>query len=140
MKRLWDWLVYWLPPVILMVLIFYLSSRPAFAVSPRDWLNFVFFKGLHFLEYALLFVLFYRALKNTINKSLFFYSCWAIIMAFLWAVIDEIHQLYVPTRQGSLRDVVIDILGISFGFVLIWIILPKAPKKLKNWAEKLALI
>jgi VanZ family protein len=120
-----------------MGLIFYLSSRPAFAVSPKDWLNFLFFKGLHFLEYFFLFVLWYRAFKNTsVKVSPFF---WSVLIVFSWAVIDEIHQLYVPSRQGHLRDIAIDTLGILFGLFCLWIILPKVPGKLRNWAEKLGL-
>jgi len=138
MKKTLKVINLWLPPLALMGLIFYLSSRPAFAVSPKDWLNFFVFKSLHFLEYALLFILWYRALKNTIGKP--FSPLWSALIAFIWAVIDEIHQLYVPTRQGSPRDILIDSLGILFGLVCLWIILPKAPKKLKLWAEKLALI
>ncbi|MGI6278485.1 MAG: VanZ family protein [Patescibacteria group bacterium] len=138
MKKALRVIIFWLPPLALMGLIFYLSSQPAFAVSPKDWLNFLVFKSLHFLEYALLFILWHRALKNTIDKPSSF--LWSALIAFTWAVIDEIHQLYVPTRQGSLRDIIIDSLGILFGVLCLWIILPKAPKRLKLWAEKLALI
>ncbi len=141
MKRFWLGVTYWLPPVLLMGLIFYLSSRSAFAVSPKDWLNFLFFKSMHFLEYTLLFILFYRALKNTVNKNdRFFWGWCSVVLSFLWAVIDEIHQLYIPTRQGSLRDILIDTLGISFGLICLWIILPRVPGKPKNWAKKLGLL
>lgn len=139
MKKFLGLVNFWLPPLALMGLIFYLSSRPAFAVSPEDWLNFLIFKGLHFLEYALLFILWYRALRNItdIRISSFLFSA---LIAFFWAVIDEIHQLYVPTRQGSLRDIGIDTLGIFAALIWVWTILPKAPKRLKTWAKKLALI
>jgi VanZ family protein len=138
MKKTLRLINFWLPPLALMGLIFYLSSRAAFAVSPKDWLNFLVFKSLHFLEYTLLVVFWYRALKNTLGGVSPF--LWSAIITFAWAVTDEIHQLYVPTRQGALRDIAIDTLGILFGLVCLWIILPKAPKKLKLWAEKLALI
>ncbi|MDD3532261.1 MAG: VanZ family protein [Candidatus Shapirobacteria bacterium] len=138
MKKSLILIGFWLPPLALMGLIFYLSSRPAFAVSPNDWLNFIVFKSLHFLEYAFLFILLYRAFKNTINGPSPF--LWSVLAAFFWAVTDEIHQLYVPTRQGHPRDIAIDFLGILFGLVCLWIILPKAPKRLQLWAKKLALI
>jgi VanZ family protein len=138
MKKSLKVISFWLPPLALMGLIFYLSSRPAFAVSPKDWLNLLFFKSLHFLEYALLSILWYRALRNTVNKSSSL--LWSALIAFIWAVTDEVHQLYIPTRQGSLRDILIDSLGILSAVICLWIILPKAPKKLKIWAEKLALI
>jgi len=138
MRSLWLRLKLFLPPVFLMGLIFYLSSRPAFAVSPEDWLNFLFFKSLHFLEYFLLFIFWYRAFKNT---SVGVSPLWgSALIAFSWSVVDEIHQLYVPSRQGHLRDIAIDTLGILFGLFCLWIILPKAPGKLKSWAEKLGLV
>lgn len=139
-KKALFWLNYWFPPMALMVIIFYLSSRPTFIIGSGGWQNFIFFKSLHFLEYALLFVLLYRAIKTTITKNKLSSAWGAGIIAFFWAVIDEIHQLYVPTRSGTLRDILIDSLGICFGLILLWIILPKAPKKLRTWAEKLALI
>lgn len=36
----------------------------------------------------------------------------------LYAVTDEIHQLYVPGRAGQLRDVLIDACGVFFGIFL----------------------
>jgi len=41
----------------------------------------------------------------------------AIIISVLYAVSDEIHQLFVPTREGKIRDVLIDSLGILLSFV-----------------------
>jgi VanZ family protein len=32
-----------------------------------------------------------------------------------YGIFDEIHQTFVPTRTGTLRDVFIDMIGISIG-------------------------
>jgi len=89
-------------PIVWMILIFYGSSRQSVKVVDKFWLNFFFFKTLHFCEYAVLFFLNAGFLKN--KKT-------ALIFTLLYAAFDEIHQLFVPTRQGALRDFFIDTLG-----------------------------
>jgi VanZ family protein len=141
MKKIMTFLGYWLPPLALMALIFYLSSRASFSISPKNWLNFLFFKLMHFAEYGLLLILFYRAAKNTLTKkSQAFWGIISVILTLSWAISDEIHQSFVPTRSPALRDVLIDLLGMMTALFCLWILLPKAPKKLKTWAEKLALV
>ena len=135
------WFAFWGPPLALMGFIFYLSSRPFFQISPQYWLNFLFFKFLHYLEYCFLTFLFFRAwrgtyIKNNIKKAILA----AFIAAFFWAVTDEIHQLFVPTRQGALRDIFIDTLGNVSALACIWFIIPTAPKKLRPWVKKLGLL
>jgi VanZ family protein len=108
----------WLPPFALMSLIFYFSSKQNISVSDganRDVVNFLFFKSIHILEYAVLYFLFYRAyslsfLKSWSNRKIIVISA---ISTFLYSVIDEVHQTFVPTRTGTLRDIGIDLIGIS---------------------------
>jgi len=120
----------WLPPISLMGLIFYLSS----------WPSFVFvFKTLHFCEYALLFILWFRAFNNAKEKNRSNRFWEAFILSFLWAVIDEVHQLFVPTREGKIRDILIDTMGILFALYLIKIVLPRTPKKLRILVGKLGI-
>ena len=40
-------------------------------------------------------------------------SAWAkaFIVAFLYAASDELHQTFVPTREGKPRDIAIDTIG-----------------------------
>jgi len=63
----------------------------------------------------------------------------AFILSFLWAVIDEVHQLFVPTRDGKIRDILIDTMGILFALYLVKRILPRASKKLRMLASKLGI-
>jgi VanZ family protein len=46
-----------------------------------------------------------------------------IIFVFLYACSDEIHQLFVPGREGAIRDVIIDTCG---GITLVLIKLGKS--------------
>lgn len=120
-KKLAHFIFYWLPTVLFMIVIFYLSSKQRVSISQQDYINFIFFKTLHVIEYSLLYLLIFRSLNSlnikafTLKKKLVY----AIIVSLLYAISDEIHQTFVPTREGTLRDVFIDILGIAIMYTLI---------------------
>ena len=131
---------FWTPTIIWMTLIFFFSSKQSVRVSEIYFLQFLFFKTLHLIEYAILFILFYWSLKNTTNDVDWKNRANAIIFSIVYAFTDEIHQVFVSSREGRLRDVGIDAIGILLGVFIIWKLLPKAPKKLKVWAKKLQMI
>ena len=108
--------VYWLPPIALMIAIFLMSSRESIAVTEEFVKDFIIFKSLHVAEYALLTFLLFRALINTTSLRLKDVLIISTLLAFLYGFTDEIHQTFVPTRQGSVRDVLIDGIGI-FGMI-----------------------
>jgi len=116
----------WGPVILWMGIIFFFSSQQRIVVSPQETINFIFFKSLHVLEYALLYILTFRATKNPITSFL---------IVILYAVSDEIHQLFVVTREGRVRDVIIDTLGACFAWISITRLLPKSPKKLRAWVK-----
>ena len=43
----------------------------------------------------------------------------AFIISFFYAVSDEVHQTFVATREGKVRDIAIDTAGISISLVII---------------------
>lgn len=43
----------------------------------------------------------------------------AFIFSVLYAASDEIHQLFTPTREGRMRDVIIDTAGIYLMYIYI---------------------
>ena len=132
-----KFITYWLPVVIWMGVIFIFSSRQKVEVSDTYAINFLFFKTLHVLEYSFLMMFMFRAVANTIGKS---YGWVAFVICILYAVSDEIHQRFVPTREGRLRDVIIDSGGILLSWILIAKLLPKAPKKLRNLAKRFQML
>jgi VanZ family protein len=136
-KRLFK---FWGPPFVLVCLLFYSSSRPAVIVSEIYWPDFFVKKIGHMIVYGLLFLLIYRALKNSVGKSLSKPELVAYILTFLYGVSDEYHQTLTPGRQGLIRDMMINGFGAGLVWLGLWQWLPKAPKKLKNWAKKLQLI
>ncbi|MBU2592105.1 MAG: VanZ family protein [Patescibacteria group bacterium] len=100
-------LLRYLPPLIWMALIFYASSRPRIGVSGSFWLSFIFFKTLHLIEYGVLFSLWRLSLYNiSYSQSI------SIAISVIYGITDELHQALVPTREGRVRDVLIDFLGV----------------------------
>ncbi|MFH1398433.1 MAG: VanZ family protein [Candidatus Omnitrophota bacterium] len=101
----------WFPVLFWCWLIFYLSSVPSLETPWGIW-DFIFRKIAHILEYYILAWLIYRAFKGTFISSRLNLFFWPGILSFLYAVSDEIHQYFVPTRGPSAGDVLIDCAGI----------------------------
>lgn len=69
----------------------------------------------HVSEYFLLAILLMRALKGQfIGQPAKRRIVWSISLAVIYAVSDELHQAFVPSRTASLVDVMID----SFGGII----------------------
>lgn len=98
------------PALLWMIFIFYLSSRHSAVSTDVYIITFAINKTLHLIEYAILVILFFYPLQK-IKPS--------ILYSLLFAVSDEIHQHFVPGRQGCVRDVFIDMLGILIGILII---------------------
>ncbi len=64
----------------------------------------------HVGEYGILAVLWLRALDPRPRAAV-----WAIVLAALYAVTDEVHQSFVPSRTGSPLDVGVDAAGALVG-------------------------
>lgn len=77
-------------------------------------------KAAHVSEYAVLASLLYRALINTILQGRTLVSA-AVVLLFcgIYAVSDEFHQSFVPSRTATARDVAIDGAGAIVGVLLI---------------------
>jgi len=68
----------------------------------------------HFTEYLILSVLLYRALRGGRRWSLPA-AATAVGVAGLYAVVDELHQLFVPGRTAAASDCLIDVSGAAAG-------------------------
>jgi len=116
LKRIFS---HYLPVCLWMILIFYFSSQQKISVSPTFILNFILFKSLHVIEYAILFALWCWAIANKKNFFTQETYLWAGITTLMYAVFDEIHQTFIPTREGTMRDVAIDGIGIIIMYMFI---------------------
>lgn len=107
----------WLPVLIQMGLIFYFSAQPS--GSPALERFPVPVKLGHLGGYGLLALLVYRAF----NRSWLGWDLKAAVnsfgFAFCYGIIDELHQSFVPGRNASAVDVLINGAGILLALVLI---------------------
>lgn len=110
----------WFPAFIWMGFIFALSSRKSIGVTDTLLFDFLIFKTLHIIEYAVLYLLIFRGFyllnSKKINNQ---YLIYAFLLSLIYAMTDELHQTFVPTREGRLRDVFIDMIGITGMLFLI---------------------
>lgn len=134
---------YWLPAIVWLVVILRASS-PAFSAEhtrdPLFWILQLFFgpltehtfgaihvfvrKLVHSLEYAILSAFWFRAWRGAATVP--WHVRWtlsALGVALLTSIVDEGHQIFVPSRVGSLQDVVVDMMGATFAQLVIWIVL-----------------
>lgn len=98
----------WLPPLVLMGLIFFLSAQPDLS-SGLGLIDLVGRKLIHAAEYALLWLLWWRALRTVLAPERAVPA--ALLVAVAYAVSDEYHQSFVHGRNGSPLDVAIDALA-----------------------------
>lgn len=81
-------------------------------------------KSAHFIEYALLAWLWFRALRGSRNGQ--WHWSWFFIalgVTVLWATIDELQQGYISTqRTGSPWDVLLDSCGALSALLLVLLI------------------
>ena len=119
MRKILTVLYYWLPPLIWMGIIFYMSSQKSIVITTNKATDFVTFKTLHIIEYAFLFFLLYRAFQSIKHLQGTLCGIFAFFITIFYSISDELHQLSIPTRQGRLRDVFIDIVGMIIMYVII---------------------
>ncbi|MEZ4645984.1 MAG: VanZ family protein [Chloroflexota bacterium] len=95
----------WIPALLWMVAIFVLSNQPKGAIPSFGLWDFLVKKGSHFLAYGLLAGLYWWALRGGIGRS------HRLLTTFLYAVSDEWHQSFIPGRNATVMDVMIDSVG-----------------------------
>ena len=101
-----------------------LSTVPEFEKQPEEVkvniieeLQFIVRKSAHFIGYMILGILASGLILQyeNINKK---YPL-AFLICVIYAISDEIHQLFVPGRAGQVRDVLIDSAGSLLGIILV---------------------
>jgi VanZ family protein len=95
----------WAPVVAWAGLIFGLSSISDLGTGLGTW-DLVLRKIAHAAEFALLGFLLHRAVRR---------DGLALAIGIAYAASDELHQHFVPGRQGSPLDVLIDAVGVAVG-------------------------
>jgi VanZ family protein len=98
----------WVPPLLLMGIIFVFSAQPNLD-SGLGAIDLVGRKLIHFAEYALLCFLWWRLLRMGLDPGRAALA--AFLLASLYAASDELHQSFVEGRIGSPVDWAIDSAG-----------------------------
>ena len=138
--------VFWALSVICMGVIFWFSSRTATESTEQSnvfvqWLEslfgnneiwvFIVRKSAHCLEFTGLSLLFNCAWYFTKDKKCIWLS---VLCASLYAVTDEIHQIFVEGRSCEFRDWAIDTFGAllgAIGFIVLYKIIEAIINKRK---------
>ncbi len=96
-----------------MLIIFLISSIP-YPPQPLPLKVYTPFIE-HILEYAVLGFLLSVAIKTENKKMLKWTIFWAILIATIYGITDEIHQSFVPGRTASFYDILSDCVGAIMG-------------------------
>tara|TARA_Y100000310_G_scaffold271596_1_gene286145 strand:- start:1535 stop:1939 length:405 start_codon:yes stop_codon:yes gene_type:complete len=122
MRSLLNWFekhnkLSWFITILIAIIIFYVSSL-VFPITPPIGINW---KPILYHFYAFLFLAGFLLISITKgkNKKLIKLS---IIIALIYAISDEFHQLFVPGRNCGIFDILLDLMGILFA-TLIYILL-----------------
>jgi len=128
-RRVWrhvsGLVLFWLPFVIWMAIVFWLSHQPSLPHPAREHgvSDYVFDYAAHALTFALLTVLGFRAAA--------FRPTWlplwlaepstrtAGVFSAMYGLSDELHQGFVPGRHAKLSDWLADLFGVGLGILAI---------------------
>jgi VanZ family protein len=91
----------WLPALFMMLLIFFISAQPSSNLPNFDWADRLVKKSGHAIGYAILALLYWRALDFKDKKR---WVAW--LLALLYAITDEFHQSFVLGRHPTVLDVI----------------------------------
>ncbi len=110
-------------------LIFYFSNQPGSVsnvssgvivnfikkIIPGNYhtITFIVRKLAHISIYFILYLLTFNCFKRFNKRKYAIYFC------LLYAVSDEIHQLFVVNRSCELRDILIDMIGVVLAYLII---------------------
>lgn len=151
----------WIPAIIIMILIFCFSSKPADNSNEssmtvvnkifnfyenitdsqyqpaqiskiKESLNHIVRKSAHFCEYALLAMAIAFHLSVWKRKGKVLFLL-PVVISCLYAITDEFHQTFVPGRAGLWKDAMLDTSGAATGTLLfVLILIILESKRLKN--------
>jgi VanZ like family len=106
----------WLWPLVLMGIIFVFSAQPSLD-SGLGWIDDVGRKVVHFVQYAVLCLLWWRALRLRMPAGRAALA--GFLIASLYAVSDEVHQSFVEGRHATPADWAIDSAGAALAALLL---------------------
>ncbi|MFX1280048.1 MAG: VanZ family protein [Promethearchaeota archaeon] len=101
-----------IPAFILALLIFYFSSLSnPYPTPPSNLASIILNPLLHIVEFGALSFLVLFGLYPKVRATVL------IMLSFLYAVLDEMHQLFVPYRYFDVNDLLFDLSGVLLGYL-----------------------
>lgn len=130
---------YWLPVAAMLGVMYYFSTDVFSGDNTRSllenivlWLwpgttdrsllkiNYVVRKAAHFIEYAVLAALLFRAFRaDSPLRWRFRWGLYSFVTIVIWAILDEFHQSLTHHRGGSIKDSILDSAGGLFALLVI---------------------
>lgn len=118
-----------IPLIILLLLaveIFYFSSISSTPESPVKGINLsIIYHIIVFFLFTFFLIILIKGNAKLKPKHII----WVLIISIIYAISDEVHQLFVPGRFSTIKDVLIDCIGILLA-ILIY------PKRRNNENQK----
>jgi len=108
--------LFWIPSIVWAIILFSLSNTPG---NELPSLKFGLDKLAHISVYCIFSYLIIFAFTNSTHKDYFHKIYYSFLIAFLYGVFEEYHQLFVPGRFFSYGDMYANLIG-SVAGVLIW--------------------
>jgi VanZ family protein len=115
----------WYPAIIVMLVIFIVSSIPGKIINDSGLGKESYHINGHFILFLILTLTYYKATKNVLRSMIF---------SILYALLDELHQKFTPLRSVSMFDIYVDTIGTLIGGIILWK-KQLLPDSLKNWLE-----
>lgn len=134
-----EWFSRWWLVILIYTGITFLSHQPKLPGPQGEAVEFIWFKTGHLAIYGFLGWSVCRALMLKQKKHLkrITWRLWVVVISIVavLAILDEVHQMFIPGRGPHGRDVIIDLVGASVG-VLWWYV---QYEYLKNSGRKIEL-
>jgi VanZ family protein len=94
------------------------TLAPGASSAKLHAVHMVLRKLAHLAEYAVLALLWFRALLQGTGRTLRAAAWIALAICLACALVDETHQATIPTRSGSVRDFLVDVSGAAGVLIL----------------------
>jgi len=108
---------------------FLLWLHPQISFKTIMLIQFIVRKAGHVTEYAILASLLWRVLRHywPLLRSFWRPAMAALVMAVIFAMTDEFHQSFYPSRTATAHDVLIDTMGAIVGLLICWMLVRNRP-------------
>lgn len=132
MQKNWDKkrIFYLIITIIIAILIYYASTIESPSQPETNNFSIIYHFAVFFM---FAFFLLLTIKKENLDFNAIFIT---LLISIAYSFLDEIHQFFTPNRFASLKDVLIDVIGIICGICLIKIIENFNKKKFQQIRKK----